>query len=54
MGKIGTGEGAQAYGWGMYFAGKREVAEYYKQTVGNAERQRLQARIDDLVPRQPE
>jgi hypothetical protein len=28
--KIGTGEGAQAYGYGLYFAGKREVAEYYK------------------------
>lgn len=27
---IGTGEGAQAYGWGLYFAGKREVAEFYK------------------------
>lgn len=27
---IGTGEGAQAYGWGLYFAGKREVAEWYK------------------------
>ena len=28
--KIGTGEGAQAYGWGLYFASKREVAEYYR------------------------
>lgn len=28
--KIGTGEGAQAYGWGMYFAGKREIAEHYR------------------------
>ncbi|MFA5457306.1 MAG: hypothetical protein WC261_06715, partial [Synergistaceae bacterium] len=28
--KIGTGEGAQAYGHGLYFAGKREVAEFYK------------------------
>lgn len=27
---VGTGEGAQAFGWGMYFAGKREVAEYYQ------------------------
>lgn len=27
---IGTGEGAQAYGWGLYFAGKREVAEFYR------------------------
>lgn len=28
--KIGTGEGAQAYGWGLYFAGKKEVAEFYR------------------------
>jgi GNAT superfamily N-acetyltransferase len=27
---IGSGEGAQAYGWGLYFAGSREVAEYYR------------------------
>ena len=31
--KIGTGEGAQAYGWGMYFAGLRDVAEAYRQNV---------------------
>lgn len=33
LGAIGTGEGAQAFGWGMYFAGRREVAEYYRQTL---------------------
>ncbi|WP_372809315.1 hypothetical protein [Litorivivens sp.] len=31
---IGTGEGAQAYGWGLYFAGKREIAEFYRDSVG--------------------
>ncbi|HQR02737.1 MAG: hypothetical protein JSR19_13690 [Proteobacteria bacterium] len=31
MNAIGSGEGAQAYGWGMYFAGLREVAEGYRQ-----------------------
>lgn len=31
--KIGTGEGAQAYGWGLYFAGKKEVADYYKNAL---------------------
>lgn len=30
---IGSGEGAQAYGWGMYFAGKKDIAEYYKKSV---------------------
>lgn len=33
--KIGTGEGAQAYGWGLYFAGKREVAEHYRKTLSD-------------------
>jgi hypothetical protein len=28
--KIGTGEGAQAYGWGLYFAENRDVAETYR------------------------
>ena len=27
---IGAGEGAQAYGWGLYFAEKREIAEHYQ------------------------
>jgi predicted transcriptional regulator len=30
---IGTGEGAQAYGHGLYFAGKKEVADYYRKTL---------------------
>jgi hypothetical protein len=30
---IGTGEGAQVYGWGLYFAGKREVAEFYRDAL---------------------
>lgn len=31
--KIGTGEGAQAYGWGLYFAGRREIAEFYRKGI---------------------
>lgn len=31
--KIGTGEGAQAYGWGLYFAGNREIAEFYRKKL---------------------
>lgn len=27
---IGKGEGAQAYGWGLYFAENKDVAEWYK------------------------
>ncbi|MDM7988097.1 MAG: hypothetical protein QUS13_12245, partial [Smithella sp.] len=33
--KIRTGQGAQSYGYGLYFAGKREVAEYYKKQLAN-------------------
>lgn len=31
--KIGTGEGAQAYGYGLYFAEKEDIAKFYKDTV---------------------
>jgi hypothetical protein len=31
--KIGTGEGAQAYGWGLYFAQEAKVAEEYQQKL---------------------
>ncbi len=31
--KIGTGEGAQIYGHGLYFAGRKEVAEFYRETL---------------------
>jgi hypothetical protein len=30
---MGKGEGAQAYGWGLYFAGNKDVAEYYRQAL---------------------
>jgi len=30
---IGTGEGVQAYGWGLYFAGKKEIAEFYRRNL---------------------
>jgi hypothetical protein len=36
MDKIGTGEGAQAYGHGLYFAEKPGVAETYKGVQGRA------------------
>lgn len=31
--KIGTGEGAQAYGHGLYFAGDEGVAQHYRDTL---------------------
>ncbi len=36
MSKIGTGEGAQAYGHGLYFAESPDVANYYQKTGINA------------------
>lgn len=30
---MGTGEGAQAYGWGLYFAGSKDVAEWYREKL---------------------
>lgn len=31
--KIGSGEGVQAYGWGLYFAGDKGIAEWYRKTL---------------------
>lgn len=36
--KIGTGEGVQAYGYGHYFAGKKDVAEYYRKMLSSVEK----------------
>ena len=33
--KIGTGEGAQAHGWGLYFALDKKGAEGYKRRLGD-------------------
>jgi hypothetical protein len=33
---IGSGEGAQVYGWGLYFAGERSVAEYYRKMLSHS------------------
>lgn len=57
--KIGTGEGAQAFGWGLYFAEDREVAEDYQRTLAQrgwqpdpnaqeAEPEQLAYQIDQL------
>ena len=34
---IGSGEGAQAYGWGLYFASRREVAQHYRDALTERE-----------------
>lgn len=38
LGAIGSGEGNQVHGWGLYFAKDRKVSEAYKEVIG-AERQ---------------
>lgn len=35
--KIGTGEGNQSYGFGLYFAGNKEVADWYKSKLSKWE-----------------
>lgn len=36
--KIGTGEGAQAYGYGLYFSSVREIAEHYRNSLSDGVR----------------
>ena len=35
LGAIGGGEGAQFYGWGLYFAKNKEMAKNYKEVLSN-------------------
>ena len=35
--KIGTGEGAQAFGYGLYFTDSEDIAKFYKQTLSTYE-----------------
>jgi hypothetical protein len=45
--KIGTGEGAQAYGHGVYLAEAPEVAEGYKKTISQSMTAGAQRRLQD-------
>lgn len=38
--KIGTGEGAQAYGYGLYFTDSEDIAKFYRDTVQFSQRMR--------------
>ena len=44
--KIGTGEGAQAHGWGLYFALNRATAEEYRERLSSASEDPEEAFID--------
>ena len=47
--QIGTGEGAQAYGHGLYFAGKKEVAEFYREQLAPALTKNFRVGTMDVV-----
>ena len=47
--KVGTGEGAQAYGHGMYFAESPTVAEYYKNALKTKDQDIINNAIERLV-----
>jgi len=34
--RIGTGEGAQAFGWGLYFSDLKDIAKHYADTLGSS------------------
>ena len=42
--QIGTGEGNQAYGHGLYFAGKKQVAEHYRKDLSDVENIKVNGR----------
>lgn len=46
---IGTGEGAQAYGHGLYFTGRKEIAEWYREKLSNDGEVRVRG---ELLPEQ--
>ncbi|MDR0618897.1 MAG: hypothetical protein LBG17_03240 [Bacteroidales bacterium] len=47
--KIGTGEGAQAFGYGLYFTELESIAKYYAATAGKPERYKENAIINNLA-----
>ena len=49
MSKVGTGNGAQAYGHGLYFAGTREIGEYYRSTV-TAIKNEMAPLLEEIFP----
>jgi hypothetical protein len=47
--KIGTGEGAQAYGHGLYFAGKEDVARSYRDSLQHLASAPVPDELDDQL-----
>ena len=51
--KIGTGEGAQAYGYGLYLADKEGVARSYRDRLSEGPMDGLNAALTDFKPYNP-
>ena len=47
--KIGTGEGAQAFGWGLYFTDLESIARNYASTLANLEILGAPKRVNDAL-----
>jgi GGDEF domain-containing protein len=41
---MGSGEGDQVYGWGLYFAGNKQVAEFYRESLTRGLRPEIDGR----------
>jgi hypothetical protein len=46
--KIGTGEGAQAFGYGLYFTNAKDIAEHYKNKLSDTEYSLNGSLLDDI------
>jgi len=46
---VDTGEGAQMFGWGLYFTDRKGIAKKYKQDVSERHNQRLEAKTSDYM-----
>ena len=49
LGAIGTGEGAQAHGWGLYFAADKKIAEGYKEKLSKEKRKAAKLNIKGQI-----
>lgn len=47
---IGTGEGNQAYGWGLYFASQRAIADNYRKALAPGSRLLIRGRLLEKAP----
>lgn len=46
LSRIGSGEGKQVFGWGLYFAQAESVASYYREALGGAAGNLYEVRLD--------